>query len=329
MSQTPFEKQKIEELLEQLAELEHDQWWKWAKTLMEKENLSPDRIARWKKDMVPYAELPEDVKEYDRKWARRVLDILQTALREQREMIEKENKVTGDTSDGYHTFNELYEFRKVYNAALFNEWYKQKKYLVHKSTKHNDGEDCFGGGWFIVMATLPTGQISNHYEMKDWDLFQCEEREKADLWDGHTAQDVVTRLKSLTPQEGEVEKKNKSMKTNTMIFTELKDCGCKRCATIKALISKKTKNKYCPEGLHERYDIHGHKCSCCTALNRQREDMVAKVQDHLHSRLSNCSIHRTGSAPFRACREYNNSLLIVINKLAQSLTEGDGEEKKG
>jgi hypothetical protein len=25
-------------------------------------------------------------------------------------------------SDTYHTFNELYEFRKVYNAALFNEW---------------------------------------------------------------------------------------------------------------------------------------------------------------------------------------------------------------
>ena len=29
----------------------------------------------------------------------------------------------GDLSDGYHTFNELYEFRKIYNAALFNEWF--------------------------------------------------------------------------------------------------------------------------------------------------------------------------------------------------------------
>ena len=25
----------------------------------------------------------------------------------------------GDLSDGYHTFNELYEFIKIYNAALF------------------------------------------------------------------------------------------------------------------------------------------------------------------------------------------------------------------
>lgn len=37
------------------------------------------------------------------------------------------------------------------------------KYEVHKSYRHADGELCFGGGWFIVMANLPTGQVSNHY----------------------------------------------------------------------------------------------------------------------------------------------------------------------
>jgi len=104
----------------------------------------------------------------------------------------------GEVNDGYHTFNELYEFRKVYNAALFNEWGKQGKYGVHKSTKHNDGEECFGGGWFIVVANLPTGQISNHYEMKDWDLFDIPWFSKAQWeFDGHTPQDVVTRLKEL------------------------------------------------------------------------------------------------------------------------------------
>jgi len=105
--------------------------------------------------------------------------------------------VTENTSDGYHTFKELYEFRKIYNAVLFNEWTSGGKYQIHKSKKHSDGEECFGGGWFIVMATLPTGQISNHYELKDWDLFECEERELADKWDGHTSQDVLTRLSSL------------------------------------------------------------------------------------------------------------------------------------
>jgi len=115
-------------------------------------------------------------------------------------------QITGETSDGFHTFNELYEFRKLYNAGLFNEWAKQGLFNVHKSKKHSDGEECFGGGWFIVTATLPTGQISNHYELKDWDLFQVEERELADVWDGHTAQDVAHRLnKYITNPKGDTE----------------------------------------------------------------------------------------------------------------------------
>jgi hypothetical protein len=107
---------------------------------------------------------------------------------------------TSQVSDGYHTFNELYEFRKVYNAALFNEWanYAFPTYNVHKSWKHYDGELCFGGGWFIVSAMLPTGLISNHYKAEDWDLFKIPEVEKALYeFDGHTAQDVLQRLKDL------------------------------------------------------------------------------------------------------------------------------------
>ena len=133
----------------------------------------------------------------------------------------------GGISDGYHTFDELYEFRKMYNAVLFNEWAKdymlqyntykgidknklhyeiklmlknlKAKYDVHKSWKHYDGEDCFGGGWFIVSAMLPTGLISNHYKAEDWDLFQVPEVEKALFeFDGHTGTDVLERLKALT-----------------------------------------------------------------------------------------------------------------------------------
>lgn len=121
-----------------------------------------------------------------------------------------ENK--GNVSDGYHTFDELYEFRKLYNAVLFNEWsknleicqergaalYNIPKYDVHKSWRHNDGELCFGGDWFIVVAKLPTGQISNHYRVEDWDLFQIPETDTAKYqYDGHTSQDVLQRLKDL------------------------------------------------------------------------------------------------------------------------------------
>jgi len=124
-----------------------------------------------------------------------------TALRQAIEQAQEPITVNGDTSDGYHTFNELYEFRKAYNAALFNEWSANGKCSVHKSWRHHDGELCFGGGWFIVVAVLPNGQISNHYEAKDWDLFAVQETERALFeFDGHIGSDVVARLKAYTPQ---------------------------------------------------------------------------------------------------------------------------------
>lgn len=111
--------------------------------------------------------------------------------------------INGKTSDGYHTFDELYEFRKLFNACLFNEWARQGKHKVHKSSYHSDGTRCFGGGWFIVVAMLPTGQISNHYEDKDWNLFQCNERAKAMEFDGHTPQDVLNRMMQYLQCEAE------------------------------------------------------------------------------------------------------------------------------
>ena len=97
----------------------------------------------------------------------------------------------GELSDGYHTFDQLYDFRREYNAALVNSGV----WPAHKSHRHHDGELCFGGGWFIVMMETPFGQISNHYECKYWDEFHCEEKYVADEWDGHTDEDVLERLK--------------------------------------------------------------------------------------------------------------------------------------
>lgn len=105
-------------------------------------------------------------------------------------------KDTGNISDGYHTFNELYAYRMAYNALLFNEWYKAGKNDVHWSRKHSTGEDCFGGGWFVVVAQTPYGQITNHYELKDLQWFAAiEERERAAEWDGHTPQEAFDRLR--------------------------------------------------------------------------------------------------------------------------------------
>lgn len=112
--------------------------------------------------------------------------------------LQQEQNDMGEVSDGYHTFRELYYYRMLYNAAFFNLLPKD---WVHKSKRHHTGEECFGGGWFIVMAELPTGQISNHYELKDWDLFQVPEKEFADEWDGHTPQEAAERLHKYLQQE--------------------------------------------------------------------------------------------------------------------------------
>ncbi len=105
--------------------------------------------------------------------------------------------MTGETSDGYHTFNELYVYRKAFNALLFNEWARQGRFDVHKSWKHNDGEPCFGGGWFIVSAQTSAGQVTNHYKADDWPLFNLPERELAAAWDGHTPAIALQRLLTL------------------------------------------------------------------------------------------------------------------------------------
>lgn len=102
----------------------------------------------------------------------------------------------GEVSDGYHTFNELYRYRMLYNAAFFNLLARNGQVEVCKSRRHSDGEKCFGSDdWFIVMAILPTGQVSNHYESKYWDLFDVPERETAFEYDGHTPNEAADRLK--------------------------------------------------------------------------------------------------------------------------------------
>lgn len=114
-------------------------------------------------------------------------------------------KITGSTSDGYHTFDELYYYRLLYNANLVNtiiykNFYNSNFRLpinICKSFKHSDGKLCFGGGWFIVVMETPFGQITNHYETKYWDMFGCPALDVAPLWDGHTPQQAAERLYKL------------------------------------------------------------------------------------------------------------------------------------
>ena len=74
---TEMDKDKFdEELIEKLAALEHEQWMQWAKDILKTEDIKKERAERWAELFVPYDELTEEMKEEDRKWARKVLSIL-------------------------------------------------------------------------------------------------------------------------------------------------------------------------------------------------------------------------------------------------------------
>jgi len=103
--------------------------------------------------------------------------------------------VSGATSDGYHTFDDLYHQRAILFAAL-SRAYKDKAW---KSLKHSDGT-MFDGGFFICGIETPEGQYTYHYKLEYWPLFAGKALDNAPVWDGHTSVDV-TRLMSLYPEQ--------------------------------------------------------------------------------------------------------------------------------
>ena len=102
--------------------------------------------------------------------------------------------VDGNTSDGYHTFNELYHHR----AVLFSVIVKMFPNRAWKARQHYDGS--MFEGMFIVGIETPDGQATYHYDLDPyWDMFKCRELEFAPEWDGHTAQQAIERIGKLKP----------------------------------------------------------------------------------------------------------------------------------
>lgn len=107
--------------------------------------------------------------------------------------------VTGETSYGYHTFNELYHHR----AALFSVIVRAFQEKAWKSRQHHNG--TMYDGMFIVGIDTPEGQASYHYNLDPyWEMFDCRELERAPEWDGHTPEQATERIAKLEPvQHGE------------------------------------------------------------------------------------------------------------------------------
>ena len=108
--------------------------------------------------------------------------------------VDAEPVITGETSDGYHTFNELYHHR----AVLFSVIVKAFPERAWKARQHHDG--TMYSGMFIVGIDTPEGQASYHYDIDPyWDMFECRELERAPEWDGHTPAQAIERIRKLEP----------------------------------------------------------------------------------------------------------------------------------
>ena len=111
-----------------------------------------------------------------------------------RPTVDAEPVITGETSDGYHTFNELYHHR----AVLFSVIVKAFPERAWKARQHHDG--TMYDGMFIVGIDTPEGQASYHYDINPyWDMFACRELERAPEWDGHTPAQAIERIGKLEP----------------------------------------------------------------------------------------------------------------------------------
>jgi len=97
----------------------------------------------------------------------------------------------GQVSDGFHSFDELYEHR----CLLFLALQRAHPSLAWCSKLHADGR-MFEGGWFVAGLDLPTGQVTYHLPLRLWPLATscASERPLAPVWDGHTSAQGLDRV---------------------------------------------------------------------------------------------------------------------------------------
>jgi hypothetical protein len=98
----------------------------------------------------------------------------------------------GNVSDGYHTFNELYDHRRALTRALALALGPQ----AWVSKAHHPSDDPIFEDYFIVGLELTeAGTVTYHYEMTYWPEFiGVRELEHAPRWDGAPPAASVERL---------------------------------------------------------------------------------------------------------------------------------------
>lgn len=95
---------------------------------------------------------------------------------------------SGQVSDGYHTFDELYAHR----CHLF-AWLCSLQPGHAFKTRLNDKGEAWPG-WFIAGINTPHGQITYHLPDALWEGVRVQEIERNTGYDGHTSADVLERI---------------------------------------------------------------------------------------------------------------------------------------
>ncbi len=107
----------------------------------------------------------------------------------------------GHLSDGYHTFNELYEMRHALWIALCRaiEADPSRCHSEHVWRCKLNSDGTAYPGWFLLAITEESGQqLSFHLPLSKWD--ECDfahTYEEPQSFDGHTSADVLERLRTL------------------------------------------------------------------------------------------------------------------------------------
>lgn len=139
--------------------------------------------------------------------------------------------IDGNTSDGYHTFNELYHYR----AVLFSVIVENFAARAWKSKLHADG--TMYEGMFIVGIETPDGQATYHYDVEPyWNLFRCKEVDRAPEWDGHTPDQAIERIGKLADL---IDRETCHLVEDEEGRTACSECGCTALYMLDA--------SYCPD----------------------------------------------------------------------------------
>ena len=121
----------------------------------------------------------------------------QVALAYEKELalaVDAVAELKANPRDEYHTMDELYHYRMLYNAlALYG--LDSLGCETGRSRRHHTGEPCFDGEFFIVWVFLPKGMVTNHYKLEDEKYFSfLVDYHTAPEWDGHTTQEAARRM---------------------------------------------------------------------------------------------------------------------------------------